>query len=45
MELFKLVVIPKQDGKIRLCIDMHMANQAIQRKRHLTPTVDDLFTN
>jgi hypothetical protein len=29
-----LVVIPKKDGEIRLCIDMRMANQAIQRERH-----------
>ncbi|CAB4037881.1 PREDICTED: uncharacterized protein K02A2.6-like [Paramuricea clavata] len=38
-----LVVIPKKDGEIRLCIDMRMANQAIQRERHPTPTVDDLI--
>ncbi|CAB3996481.1 Transposon Ty3-G Gag-Pol poly [Paramuricea clavata] len=38
-----LVVIPKKDGEIRLCIDMRMANQAIQRERHPTPTVDNLI--
>jgi hypothetical protein len=38
-----LVVIPKKDGEIRLCIDMRMANQAIQRERHPIPTVDDLI--
>lgn len=38
-----LVVIPKKDGDIRLCVDMRMANQAIQRERHPTPTVDDLI--
>ena len=25
-----LVVIPKKDGDVRLCINMHMANRAIQ---------------
>jgi len=37
-----LVVIPKRNGDIRLCIDMRMPNRAIQRERHPTPTVDDL---
>ena len=38
-----LVVIPKKDGDIRHCVDMRMANCAIQRERHPTPTVDDLI--
>ena len=37
-----LVVIPKANGDIRLCIDMRMPNRAIQRERHPTPTIDDL---
>ena len=38
-----LVVIPKKDGDIRLCVDMRMANRAILRERHPTPTIDDLI--
>ncbi len=38
-----VVVIPKSDGTVRLCVDMWMANQAIQRERHPSPTVDDLI--
>ena len=28
--------------EIRICIDMREANKAIERERHLTPTIDDL---
>ena len=40
-----IVAAPKlKDLKaVRLCVDMRMANQAILRERHLTPTVDDII--
>ena len=34
---------PKQPGKIRMCVDMRRANQAIQRERHITPTVREII--
>ena len=37
-----LVVIPKKNGDVRLCVGMRMPNQAIQRERHPSPTIDDL---
>ena len=37
-----VVVVPKIDGTVRLCVDMRMANQAIQRVCHLIPTVEDI---
>ena len=38
-----LVVIPKKDANVRLCVDIRMPNQAIQCERHPMPTVDDLI--
>ena len=40
-----VVIIPKADGDIRLCIDMRRANEAILRGRHPIPTVDELLHN
>lgn len=38
-----LVVVPKPNGTVRLCVDMRRANEAIQRERHSNPTVDDVI--
>ena len=38
-----LVVIPKKDGSVRLCVDMRIPNKAIQGTRHPSPTIDDLI--
>jgi hypothetical protein len=38
-----LVVIPKKNDDVRLCVDMRMANKAINRERHPSPTIDDLI--
>ena len=37
-----IVVVPKKDGNVRLCVDMRMANGAIKRVRHPIPTVEDI---
>ena len=34
---------PKQPGKIRVCVDMRQANQAVKRERHLTPTIKEMI--
>ncbi|CAC5369011.1 unnamed protein product [Mytilus coruscus] len=36
---------PKSPGEIRICVDMRLPNQAIQRERHITPTIDDLIVD
>ena len=35
-----VVVTPKPNGDIRLCVDMRRANKAIIRERHPIPTID-----
>ncbi|PFX31209.1 Uncharacterized protein K02A2.6 [Stylophora pistillata] len=38
-----LVVIPKADGDIRICVDMRCANQAIVRERQPIPTIVEVL--
>ena len=38
-----VVVAPKPNGEIRLCVDMRRANEAIIRERHPLPTIDEVI--
>ncbi|XP_055604269.1 uncharacterized protein K02A2.6-like [Uranotaenia lowii] len=38
-----LVTVVKDNGDLRLCVDMRRANQAILRERHIMPTVEDFL--
>ena len=38
-----IVVAPKKNGEIRICVGMRQANKAIERERHITPTIDDII--
>ena len=38
-----LVVAPKPDGDIRVCVDMRRANEAIERERHPIPTIEEIL--
>ena len=38
-----IVAVPKKDDKIRLCLDMRRANEAIIRERHVIPKVEDIL--
>ena len=40
-----VLVAPKAEGDIRLCVDMRKANQAIIRERIPIPTVDEVIEN
>ncbi|XP_064594399.1 uncharacterized protein K02A2.6-like [Liolophura sinensis] len=35
---------PKNPSQIRICVDMRAPNEAIQRERHITPTLDDIIS-
>ena len=38
-----VLVVPQQNDKIRLCVDMHRANEVIIRERYPIPTVDEVL--
>ena len=38
-----VVIAPKNNGEIRLCIDMRQANQAIMRRRYSIPIVNEVL--
>ena len=38
-----LVVVPKSDGDVRICVDMRRANQAIIRERQPIPTIEEIL--
>ena len=38
-----MVVVPKSDGKLRICVDLKHLNTAIQRERYMLPTIDDIL--
>ena len=38
-----IVVVPKSDGDVRVCVDMRPANEAIIRERHPIPTVEEIL--
>ena len=39
-----LVVIPKKDGRLRLCLDPQDLNRAIQREHYPLPTIEEVAT-
>ncbi|CAB4026689.1 Hypothetical predicted protein, partial [Paramuricea clavata] len=42
-----IVVVPKpkSPNDVRICVDMRAVNKAIQRERHITPTIDDVIAD
>ena len=38
-----IVVVPKANGKVRICVDLTKLNKSVQRELHMLPTVDHLL--
>lgn len=39
----QMVIAPKDDDDVRICVDMRRANMAIERENHPLPTMDDFL--
>lgn len=39
----QMVIAPKDDDDVRICVDMRRANTAIERENHPLPTLDDFL--
>lgn len=39
-----MVVVPKPNGKLRICLDPKELNKAIQREHYPLPTIEDVAT-
>ena len=35
-----MVVVPKSNGNVRICVDLTMLNKSVQRERHILPSVE-----
>jgi transposase InsO family protein len=40
-----IVVVPKKNDEVRICVDMREANKAVKRVKHVMPTIDELITD
>ena len=40
-----MVVVPKNDGRVRICVDLTKLNESVKRGRHILPSVADLPTS
>ena len=39
------MVVPKESGDIRICVDMRQADTVIELSRHPIPTIDDVLSD
>ena len=40
-----VVVVPKKEGKVRVCMNMRQVNKSIKRERHITPTINEIIND
>ena len=38
-----IVVVPKQNGKVRICVDFTKLNDCVRRERHILPSVEHIL--
>jgi len=38
-----MVVVPKQNGKVRICVDFTKLNDCVRRERHILPSVEHIL--
>lgn len=38
-----MVVVPKSEGKVRICVDLTKLNTSVLRERHILPAVDSIL--
>ena len=39
-----MVVVPKQNGDVRVCVDLRRLNREVRRERYVLPTLEDMVT-
>ena len=39
-----MVVVPKQNGDVRICVDLRRLNSEVRRERYVLPTLEDMVT-
>ena len=38
-----MVVVPKQNSKVKICVDLMKLNESVQRERHILPSVEQML--
>ena len=38
-----MVVVPKADGGVRICVDLTKLNESVQREHHILPSVEETW--
>ena len=39
-----MVVVPKENGDVRICVDLRRLNREVRRERYVLPTLEDMVT-
>lgn len=39
-----IIVVPKSNGQVRICVDLTRLNESVCRERHILPSVEETLT-